>query len=69
MTHPKADPSLDYDAPHDDETEDQDDRLRCPSCHCEHLPVQYTRHQLGHIMRVRKCRHCGRRVITRERRD
>jgi DNA-directed RNA polymerase subunit RPC12/RpoP len=41
--------------------------LRCPKCGCGHLPVRYTRQQSGHIMRVRKCRHCGHRVVTRER--
>jgi|JRYL01.1.fsa_nt_gb DNA-directed RNA polymerase subunit RPC12/RpoP len=41
--------------------------LRCPKCGCGHLPVRYTRQQNGHIMRVRRCRHCGHRVVTRER--
>ncbi|TVQ33892.1 MAG: hypothetical protein EA376_01270 [Phycisphaeraceae bacterium] len=39
----------------------------CPSCGCAHLPVQYTRRRSGFIMRVRQCRHCGRRIVTRER--
>ncbi len=41
--------------------------LRCPACGCEHLPVLYTRQRPGHVMRIRACRHCGRRVTTRER--
>jgi len=43
-------------------------RLQCPSCGCEHLPVYYTRHIAGRfIRRVRKCRHCGRQIVTSER--
>lgn len=41
--------------------------LECPKCGCRHLPVSYTRKRPGHILRVRRCRHCGRRVATRER--
>lgn len=41
--------------------------LACPKCGCRHLPVWYTRQRPAHILRVRKCRHCGRRVTTRER--
>ena len=41
--------------------------LECPKCGCRHLPVWYTRQRPGHILRVRKCRHCGRKVMTRER--
>lgn len=41
--------------------------LQCPKCGCRHLPVWYTRKRPGHILRVRRCRHCGRRVTTRER--
>jgi predicted SprT family Zn-dependent metalloprotease len=41
--------------------------LRCPSCQCPHLPVSYTRHRTDKIMRVRKCRNCGRRLVTYER--
>jgi len=40
--------------------------LRCRACGCPHLPVLYTRRKPGHILRVRRCRHCGRRMITRE---
>ena len=40
--------------------------LECPDCGCAHLPVHYTRKRNGHILRVRLCRHCGRRIVTRE---
>ena len=43
--------------------------LICPACGCRHLPVLYTRQQPRHVQRVRKCRHCGRRVVTREKLD
>ena len=41
--------------------------IACPKCGCRHLPVRYTRQRAGFIQRVRECRHCGRRLITRER--
>jgi len=41
--------------------------LTCPSCGCRHLPVWYTRQKPGYVLRVRLCRHCGRRVTSRER--
>lgn len=41
--------------------------LVCPRCGCGHLPVAYTRHRPGAIVRCRACRHCGKRMITRER--
>ncbi len=41
--------------------------LVCPRCGCRHLPVIYTRHRPGHVLRMRECRHCGRRIPTRER--
>jgi len=40
--------------------------VACRKCGCCHLPVYYTRRQLGCIVRVRECRHCGRRLVTRE---
>jgi hypothetical protein len=40
--------------------------VRCPSCSCAHAPVYYTREKLGHVVRVRECRNCGRRFTTRE---
>lgn len=42
--------------------------VSCPDCGCEHLPVYYTRRRRGgKIIRVRICRHCGRKVLTTER--
>jgi len=44
----------------------QVNRLACPSCACAHLPVLYTRQRAKQIVRVRACRNCGRRLVTRE---
>jgi transcriptional regulator NrdR family protein len=44
----------------------RDDRPRCPTCGCRHLPVLYTRQRAQQIVRVRACRNCGRRIVTRE---
>jgi len=41
--------------------------VKCPSCHCRHLPVKYTRHYGATTVRVRECRHCGREIRTTER--
>lgn len=41
--------------------------LVCPRCGCRHLPVVYTRPKGGHLLRVRECRHCAKRITTRER--
>ena len=43
--------------------------LVCRKCGCRHFGVVYTRPKIGHIVRLRECRHCGRRVLTRERAD
>lgn len=41
--------------------------LVCRHCGCRHLRVVYTRRAWGgRIMRRRECRHCGRRLTTRE---
>jgi hypothetical protein len=40
--------------------------LVCPRCHCRDFHVIYTRRQENSVMRRRECRHCGRRVTTRE---
>jgi len=50
-----------------DKTTRDDLGLACPSCGCRHLPVWYTRQKPGYVLRVRLCRHCGRRLTTRER--
>jgi DNA-directed RNA polymerase subunit M/transcription elongation factor TFIIS len=41
-------------------------RISCPRCGCQHLPVLYTRHRNGGTERFRECRHCGKRIRTRE---
>lgn len=42
--------------------------LECRKCGCRDFHVLYTRPQFGgYIMRVRECRHCGKRLLTRER--
>ena len=42
--------------------------INCPRCGCSDLRVYYTRRKPnGTIMRSRECRHCGRRIVTRER--
>jgi hypothetical protein len=46
---------------------DEQGRLACPTCGCHHLPVYYNKHRGGVHIRVRICRHCGRRVTTWER--
>ncbi|OPZ23973.1 MAG: hypothetical protein BWZ02_03016 [Lentisphaerae bacterium ADurb.BinA184] len=38
----------------------------CRHCGCRDLPVYYTRRRNGRIIRVRECRNCGRRMMTRE---
>ncbi|MEP0846057.1 MAG: hypothetical protein HRF50_04450 [Phycisphaerae bacterium] len=43
--------------------------VRCPDCNCAHVPVWSTRRRARHVLRVRICRHCGRRFVTRERSD
>lgn len=40
--------------------------LECRQCGCRHFEVCYTRQQENQIMRVRQCRHCGRRLVTYE---
>jgi transcriptional regulator NrdR family protein len=40
--------------------------IECPRCGCRHLYVVYTRHRNKKILRVRECRHCGRRIKTYE---
>lgn len=41
--------------------------LCCRACGCTVLPVYYTRHRDHHILRVRHCDKCGRKMVTRER--
>ena len=48
-------------------TESSDRGIECPSCACRHMYVIYTRHRGRAIVRVRRCRHCQRRIVTHER--
>jgi len=40
--------------------------LTCPHCGCTHHHVLYTRAKGNCILRRKECRHCGRRMFTRE---
>ena len=40
--------------------------LECPRCGCRHMYVMYTRSTPTRIVRIRECRHCGRRLKTCE---
>lgn len=48
------------------ETETRENGVRCPKCHCRHLPQVFTRHRGNITIRVRECRNCGKRVRTIE---
>jgi len=51
-----------------DKAEKDDRGLECRSCGCKHFRVVYTRpYRGGSVVRRRECRHCGRRITTRER--
>jgi len=41
-------------------------RIQCPSCGCSDLRVYMTRQRARYVQRTRECRHCGRRIVTRE---
>ena len=55
------------DSSHQPSDQQEKKGLECPRCGCRHLPVLYTRQLADHILRIRRCRYCGRRVRTRER--
>jgi len=41
--------------------------LVCRACGCQHFHVVYLkRRPNGVVMRLRECRHCGKRITTRE---
>ena len=40
--------------------------LKCPACGCRDLRVSYKRSARAAFKRVRICRHCGKRIPTRE---
>lgn len=57
------------DPPLDPPTEEQPEAekgLECRQCGCHHFRVVATRPGNGYIVRHRFCRHCGTRMITRE---
>jgi transcriptional regulator NrdR family protein len=41
--------------------------LVCPGCGHNRLRVAYTRQRAGTVVRVRRCGHCHRRIVTHER--
>jgi len=41
--------------------------LVCRKCGCRHFYTVYTRPKPGCILRSKECRHCGARMVTRER--
>jgi len=41
--------------------------LVCRKCGCRHFETVYTRPKPGCILRQKECRHCGARMLTRER--
>lgn len=41
--------------------------VKCPECNCADMRVYRTIRHQDRIVRVRVCRHCGRRVVTYER--
>jgi len=43
--------------------------LVCRKCGCRHFDVIYTRRKPNHILRLRECQYCGKRITTRERAD
>ncbi len=46
--------------------DDKDVGLECPACSCRHFVVNGTVKRNNTIIRYRSCRHCGKRVSTRE---
>lgn len=40
--------------------------LVCRACGCRHFRVVYLKRLPGALLRRRECRHCGKRITTRE---
>lgn len=40
--------------------------IMCRKCGCRHVPVVATRRRRGQVVRKRVCRHCGHKMVTRE---
>ena len=54
--------------PHQEESVEDGNGIRCAVCGCRHFEVIETRPVFGNrIRRRRECRHCGRRITTMER--
>lgn len=49
-----------------DEIDAKPSGLVCRKCGCRHFLVYMTRQKASYIQRVRVCRHCGQRLLTRE---
>ena len=63
---PYDDPMIGNPARAADEPDPPPAGLECPDCGCRDLRVDYTRRGPGFITRRRRCRNCGRCIITRE---
>jgi DNA-directed RNA polymerase subunit RPC12/RpoP len=61
MSDPKERPSL-------EELRDpaEGNGLVCPKCNCTNFAVNYTRRKKNSIVRLRVCRNCGSKLLTRE---
>lgn len=45
-----------------------DQGIKCPDCGCRHFWKTYeSRPEGGTVFRIKECRHCGKRIKTRER--
>lgn len=40
--------------------------IKCPNCGCVWVPVAYTRHRKGKVIRRRDCVDCGYKLMTQE---
>lgn len=43
-----------------------DNGIKCPVCHCHDMRCYRTIRNQDKIVRIRVCRHCGKRVVTHE---
>jgi DNA-directed RNA polymerase subunit RPC12/RpoP len=50
----------------DEADEEQKKGIACPKCGCEHFEYSYGKDAPGERQRVKRCRHCGTRVLTGE---
>ena len=47
-------------------SEENSEGIACPKCGCRHLEYSYGKDAPAERMRVKRCRHCGTRVMTSE---